>query len=125
MEYGQHRSQGERRQSRFTPLEDFVRNHGGVENISRLQTRYPFRFTVVLAYIPGKQGEFPPLHPYETLLPDGPECVPPRYAICKRNDWMVAHAETVIAYVTDYTGGAGRSVRMAQHRRLRVIHPAP
>lgn len=108
----------------------YVGNQGNFDRmarrvLTRLQARHTFRFAVVLAYMPGKREEFPPLHPYETLLPDGLESVPPRYAICKRNDWMVAQADAVIAYVTDYTGGAGRSVRMAQRRRLRVINLAP
>lgn len=108
----------------------FVGNEGRFDAmvqrvLARLQTRYPLRFTVVLAYMPGEKAGTSLPASYATLFPDGLEQVPPRYAICKRNDWMVAHADTVDAYVTDYTGGAGRSVRMAERRRRRVIHLAP
>ncbi len=41
------------------------------------------RFTVVLAYLPKDN------HDYEIIYPEGLENVPPRYAVLRRNDWIV------------------------------------
>lgn len=49
------------------------------------------------------------------------ESVPPRYAISKRNEWMVAQADIVIAYVTHGWGGAAKSLAYARAKRKTVI----
>lgn len=49
------------------------------------------------------------------------ESVPPRYAILKRNEWMVAQADVVIAYVTHGWGGAGKTLEYARTKRKTVI----
>lgn len=49
------------------------------------------------------------------------ESVPPRYAISKRNEWMVAQADVVVAYVTHGWGGAAKTLEYAQRKRKTVI----
>ena len=49
------------------------------------------------------------------------ESVPPRYAISKRNKWMVAQADVVIAYVTHGWGGAAKTLEYARAKRKKVI----
>lgn len=49
------------------------------------------------------------------------ESVPPRYAISKRNQWMVAQADVVIAYVTHGWGGAAKTLAYAQAKRKKVV----
>lgn len=49
------------------------------------------------------------------------ESVPPRYAISKRNTWMVEQASVVIAYVTHGWGGAAKSLSYARSKGKRVI----
>ena len=49
------------------------------------------------------------------------ESVPPRYAIRKRNEWMVAQADIVIAYVTHGWGGAAKTLEYARAKRKAVI----
>ena len=49
------------------------------------------------------------------------ESVPPRYAISKRNEWMVAQADVVIAYVTHSWGGAAKTLEYAQAKKKKVI----
>lgn len=49
------------------------------------------------------------------------ESVPPRYAIVKRNEWMVAQADVIIAYVTHSWGGAAKTLAYARAKRKKVI----
>ena len=49
------------------------------------------------------------------------ETVPPRYAISKRNEWMVAQADIVIAYVIHDWGGAAKTLEYARTKRKNVI----
>ena len=49
------------------------------------------------------------------------ESIPPRYAIRKRNEWMVAQADVVIAYVTHGWGGAAKTLKYARSKSKRVI----
>lgn len=53
---------------------------------------------VVLAYMP-KPGERPE---YEyTIYPEELENVPKRFAISKRNEWMIDHSDFVVCYITN------------------------
>ena len=52
------------------------------------------------------------------------ETVPPRYAISKRNKWMVEQADVVIAYVTHGWGGAAKTLEYARVKKKKlVIYP--
>ncbi len=80
--------------------------------LQELKKIYPhIRVTVVLAYMPGKKTDDD--HDDDTILPDGIESTPPRYAISKRNDWMLKQADYVVAYITHTWGGAYRCVEKA------------
>ena len=62
------------------------------------------RFFVVLAYLPHV-----PLAEnlqQKSILADGVERVPRRFAVLRRNEWMLARADGVIAYVVRSFGGA-------------------
>lgn len=52
------------------------------------------------------------------------EKVPPRYAIVKRNEWMVRESDVVISGVTHSWGGAARTLEFAQKKR-KVIFQYP
>ena len=52
------------------------------------------------------------------------EKVPPRYAIVKRNEWMVCESDVVISGVTHSWGGAARTLEFAQ-RKKKVIFQYP
>lgn len=49
------------------------------------------------------------------------EGVPPRYAILRRNEWMVAQADVVIAYVIHSWGGAAKTLEYAQAKKKKVV----
>ena len=49
------------------------------------------------------------------------ENVPYRYAIIRRNEWMIDVADIVIAYVKDSWGGAARTLEYAQRTKKNRI----
>lgn len=64
----------------------YIGNHGGFDGMVRrilkdLSQTYPITYHVVLAYIPGAKEMCTPYDESETLLPDGIESVPRRFAI--------------------------------------------
>ena len=83
------------------------------------------RYAVVYAYLPTYPHPSPDeALPYtHTLLPDGIEKKPRRFAISYRNRWMVEHSDYVIAYVL-YRGGAMQFVELAQQKGKTVLNLA-
>ena len=52
----------------------------------------------------------------DTMLPEGIEKVPKRYAILWRNKWMIEHADYVVTYVTRLFGGAAQFSALAKSK---------
>ena len=105
----------------------YVGNHGNFDSIVRsvleeLQTAYPqIGYAVVLAYMPGKQVGYTAKYT-DTLLPEGIERIPKRFAVSWRNNWMLEHSDYVVAYVTHSWGGAALFVEKAQKRGRKVVY---
>jgi len=54
------------------------------------------------------------------------EDVLPRYAIPKRNDWMIANSDVVISGVTHGWGGAAKTLTAAKRKKKIVLqYPSP
>ena len=49
------------------------------------------------------------------------ESVPRRFAISRRNEWMVQESDTVVAYVTHGWGGAAKTLDYARRKNRRII----
>lgn len=49
------------------------------------------------------------------------ETVPKRFAISKRNEWMVDDSDVVVAYLLNYAGGSGRTMEYAERRNKKII----
>ena len=58
---------------------------------------------------------------YDEVIYPPLENVPYRYAIVKRNEWMIENSHLVIAYVTHGYGGAATTLRYAYRKRKKVI----
>ena len=56
----------------------------------------------------------------ETLFPPL-ESVPKRFAISKRNEWMVQECDTVVAYVTHGWGGAAKTLEFARRKKKNIL----
>ncbi len=50
------------------------------------------------------------------------ENVPPRFAIFKRNEWMVESADLIIAYVRHNYGGAYQTFKVARRKKKEIIN---
>ena len=50
------------------------------------------------------------------------ENVPPRFAISKRNEWMMTKADLIIAYVIHNYGGAYKSLQVAKRKKRKIIN---
>lgn len=69
----------------------------------------------VLAYKP--RGNSIP----DSMLPEGIEAIPPKYAIPWRNRWMISRSDYVITYVTRDYGGAAKFEKEAVLQGRNVI----
>ena len=92
--------------------------------LDELAAEYPhIRYAVVLERLPGKQnGQHSGEGSSHTMLPEGLETVHPRWAIARRNAWMLDKADYVVAYVTHSWGGAAQFVAKAARQKKKVIH---
>ncbi len=65
--------------------------------LQKLKPLYPLEYTVVLAYLPyDKKQEYQ----NDTIFPEALENVPPKYAIDRRNRWMIKQSDMVFTYVS-------------------------
>ena len=86
---------------------------------------YPqISYSIVLAYLPEREKEHNQLSYTETIYPEGLEDTPPRFAISKRNKWMVMQSDYVIAYVEHSFGGAAQFTEYARKKHKTVINLA-
>ena len=103
----------------------YIGNHGNFDRMALhivrgLSEKYPIKYYVVLAYLPVKtelyEGYFD-----NTLLPEGIETVPPKFAILWRNEWMVKNSDYVVTHVINSFGGAAKFKKMAEKQNKKVF----
>ena len=117
-----------------TTLVDLIENHGATEfyvgnngnfdtmvrrQLENLSQTYPITYNIVLAYIPTKKSEYDGFT--NTLLPEGIETIPKRFAISYRNKWMLEQSDVVVTYVAHSFGGAAQFKAMAERQGKTVI----
>ena len=56
----------------------------------------------------------------ETVYPPL-ESVPRRFAISRRNEWMVMEGDAVVAYVTHGWGGAAKTLEYARRKKKKIL----
>ena len=61
---------------------------------------------------------------YDDVIFPPIESVPRKFAILKRNEWMVNEAGLVIAYVMYSWGGAAKALEYAKRKKKRIINIA-
>ena len=99
-----------------------VGNQGGFDRLvqvtlKNLCKRYKnINYRIVLAYLPCETVDD------NTIVFDGFETVPPRYAISRRNQWMIDKSDVVITYVTHNIGGAAKFKEIAHKKGKTVIN---
>ncbi|MBQ5824825.1 MAG: hypothetical protein IIW48_08465 [Clostridia bacterium] len=100
----------------------YIGNHGNFDvmvrrQLENLSKTYPIKYYVVLAYMPSKNYA-PDEH---SILPEGIETVPRRFAINYRNKWMLTKSDIVVTYVARNFGGAWEFKQMAEKANKIVI----
>ncbi|MBQ6824291.1 MAG: hypothetical protein IJP27_06545 [Clostridia bacterium] len=85
--------------------------------LKELSAEYPIEYGVVLAYLP-KEGDPTIEH---SVVWEGLEEVPPRYAIDRRNRWMVERCDYLIGYQRKSFGGAATFIALAMRKKKNVI----
>ncbi len=115
-------------------LVDLIENHGATvfyvgnngnfdimvrRQLEDLSKTYLINYSVVLAYLPGKKSEHDNLT--STILPEGIETAPKRFAISWRNKWMIQQSDVVVTYVTHSFGGAPQFKALAERQGKTVI----
>ena len=57
-----------------------------------------------------------------SIFPEGLENAPPRFAISRRNEWMLKQADFVVAYITHSWGGAAQFADKARRQGKTVLN---
>lgn len=102
----------------------YIGNNGSFDNMVRRQLEglshtYPITYSVVLAYLPTKKSEYDDYT--NTILPEGIETKPKRFAISYRNKWMIQQSDIVVTYVTHSFGGAAQFKNTAERKGKTII----
>ena len=100
----------------------YIGNSGNFDKLasrvlSELSSEYSFTCRNVLAYLPEQEREFN----FDTILPEGIEDVPRRFAISYRNQWMIERSDIVVTYVKRNYGGAYQFKVIAEKKGKKVI----
>ncbi len=107
----------------------YVGNQGAFDKIAvnvlrKLRKKYiHIQYNIVLAYIPSK-GSCYGYESVETIYPDGLENVLPKYAIIKRNQWMIERSDVIVTYVRYSVGGAAKAKEYAEKKGKKIINIA-
>ncbi len=92
--------------------------------LCELKEAYPhISVSRVLAYLPTKADSLGE-STEDTLYPEGLETVPKRFAIARRNEWLVKQADTVVCYIERQFGGAAKYTEYARKKGKRIINLA-
>ena len=85
--------------------------------LSLKEKRPEIRSTLVLPYL----NRIYCLELYDDTIYPPLEKVPPRFAVSRRNMWMIDRSDAVISYVDHSWGGAAAALRYAERKNKRII----
>lgn len=108
----------------------YVGNQGSFDKIvtdclKLLSQQYSnITYTIVLAYLPTKTNTDSNINHKNSLYLQELENVPPKFAINKRNEWMLNRSEFVVTYVEFIVGGAKKFQDIANKKGKTVINLA-
>ena len=92
--------------------------------VDELKKDYPFISShLVLAYMPTEKYKYANnLKIFDTTIYPEMEKTPPKFAIIKRNQWMIDNSKFLIAYVKQSLGsGAYKTLSYAQKKNMTMI----
>ncbi len=88
--------------------------------LSELSSVYPIKYYIVLSCLPQNEARYSA----RTIMPEGIEKVPPRFAISFRNKWMIEQSDYAVVFVTHSWGGAAKFKEIAEKKGKTVINLA-
>ena len=106
----------------------YVGNEGGFDGLvqsvlKELKEIYPhINCSVALAYVPKEKAEYENLDYSNTFVPDGVENGPMKYAIDRRNRWLIKNSDYVVTCVRSIVGGAAKYKEIAEKKGKTVIN---
>ena len=104
-----------------------VGNHGQFDGmvfscLQSLSKDYPkISYSVALAYLPTNNQEYDIYHGH-SFYPEGVEIGPAKFAIERRNRWMIDASDCCLCYIKHTWGGAYKLARMGKTRGLQVLN---
>ncbi len=57
-----------------------------------------------------------------TIFPEGLECVPPKFAIPRKNDWLIKQCDVVVVYAKYHFSNSFKYAQKAARRGARIIY---
>ena len=91
-------------------------------SLLQLKEIYPqIEISVVLAYLPTQKSECDLYHGY-SIYPEGIELGLPKFAIERRNKWMIDRADYCLCWIDHTWGGAYKFVQMAKRRGVMIMN---
>lgn len=101
----------------------YVGNQGNFDNIvyrvlEKLSDNYVFKYYVVLAYLPCSNKN---LIKKNTIVPDGVENVPKRFAIKYVNNWMIDKSNYVVAHAENNVSSCAYEFMKNAERKNKII----
>ena len=104
----------------------YVGTHGNFDmlvtkKLKEIKSLYPhINFFIVCAYLSIKRKEYISYDNY--LYPEGFEQFPPKFAITKRNNWMIDQSDYVITHVKNQLTNASKFKKRAERKGKHVIN---
>lgn len=108
----------------------YVGNQGNFDGLAisvlkKLSNLYPqIRYSIVLAYLPPKKSDYLHENFQNTIFPDFLTTTPPKFAIHKRNSWMLRNSDFVITYIKNPFGNSAQFYEKAKRSNKTVINLA-
>ena len=101
----------------------YVGNQGQFDSavyscLKQLRKEHPhIRVCIVLAYLPTGKNEYDDMA--DTMYPEIEGH--PKFAIERRNRWMLDHADIVVTYITHSWGGAAQFAELAERMGKQIV----
>ena len=89
--------------------------------LQNLSKDYEISYSVALAYLPTHKEDYDIYHGH-SFYPEGQEIGPAKFAIERRNRYLIDSADICLCYIDHTFGGAYKFARMAKNRGLQVIN---
>lgn len=105
----------------------YVGNQGNFDflvqkQLKKLKLIYPhINYGIALAYMPKSKEEYPTIDYSKTFVPDGIEIGPTKFAIDRRNRWLIKNSDYIITCVRGSIGGAAKYKEIAERKGKTII----